>query len=491
MKKVFAALVWALVLVTVCGCGGASDGGETATEPVAQTHMQTQPVQEITVQTEPVQEPVIPEETEPESWTDAPEELVFSDIAPFGNVAGRIVSAKGNEHFPGWEEDTVSKQIFTSGEWIMNSIFYSFDRPVYVVDGYVEKIQALYDAVETVTGLSFRQRPSKMDMEEQLVWITLKNSFMEGAHEDADIGSDGAFPEDRNVNISQGSALLGHTDDLIAGLASVLQVDQAYNRLNSIYSAGFSSYTAYKVQKYLEENDPQLAMVSRDSTESWMNYYINGGLDALRQNPMDHWIRNSDSLWEIIIGNGTTSVGFFYMMYLDEVYGDYCLWIPAYAENYRCVYLNQTQYIDDQIQVMRDVYGEEVFEGFYPWLEEKLQTNNAYDRDYSWRKNYVYYPCFAGYGYEPGMFDGKYEDMCVSLAEYRNYMTEFKGYSLDTLTLVNDRAVTVALYDQNGRFMTATVGDRTEQGEYRIDLENVYYVQFAGTGTVRAELRLQ
>ena len=491
MKKIFEVLLWALVLVMVCGCGGTSDGGETVTEPVGESHMQTQPVQEITVQTEPVQVQVIPEETEPESWADASEELVFSDIEPFGNVAGRIVSAKGNEHFPEWKEDTVSKQIFTSGEWITNSVFYSFARPVYVVDGYVEKMQALYDAVETVTGLSFRKRVSKLDMEEQLVWITLKNMFVEGAHEDADMGLDGAFPEDRNVNISQGSALLGHEDEPVAGLASVLQVDNAYHRFNGLYSAGFSAYTAYKVQKHLEENDPQLAMVSRDSTESWMNYYIHYGLDTLIQKPMDHWIRNSDSLWEFVIGNGTTSVGFFYMMYLDEVYGDYCMWIPAYAENYKCAYSNQTQYIDDQIQVMLDVYGEGVFEDFYPWLEEKLQTTNAYDQDYSWRKNYVYYPCFAGYGYDPLMFDGKYEDMCVSLAEYRNYMTEFKGYSLDTLALVNDRAVTVALYDQNGRFMRATAGDRTEQGEYRINLENVYYVQFAGTGTVRAELRLQ
>lgn len=492
MKKIIAVLFWALMLAAVCGCSGEPSERVMETEPA---EVITEPVSETAGWTEPNGEDEPEDATEsaemgPECRINQPADQVFADITPFGNVAGRIVSAAGNESFLDWENDTRTKQIHTSGELIKYSVFYTFGRPVYIVDGYVEKIQALYDAVETVTGLAFQKRVSRVNKEEQLVWVALKNMFMEGGHEDSDMGSDGAFPQDRNVIISQASALLGKTDDLIAGLATVLQADHAYHRFNDIYSGGFSTYTAYKVQKYLEEHDPELAMASRDSTEILMNYNIHGGLDALCQNPMDHWIQNPNSLWEVIIGNGSSSVGFFFMMYLDKVYGDYCGWIPAYAQNYRCYYGNTTVNIDDQIQVMLDVYGEGVFEGFYPWLKEKLRSSGSYGLDYSWRKQYVYYPFFTNAGYESMLFDGKYDDMCVSLAEYRNYMTEFKGYSLDTLTLVNDRGVLVTLYDQNGHFIMATRGDRTAQDEYRIYLENVYYIQFVGKGSVWAELRL-
>lgn len=489
MKKIIAALLCALMLAAATGCSGKLPAGETATESA---NAMTEPVEETGAQQEESEENGIGEdmkleETGPEIRTNPPEDRVFADITPFGNVAGWIVSAGGNESLLNWEEDTRSKQIYTSGEFIEYSIYYGFGKPVYVVDGYIEKIQALYDAVETVTGLTFQPRVSKADMSEMPVWVALKNMFIQGGHEDCDMGSDGVFPQDRNVIISQGSALLGKSSDPIAGLATVLQTDNAYNRFNAVYSSGFPVYTAYKVQKYLEEHDPELAMVSRDSTDIWMNYYFHNGSDVLYSQPMTYWIENG---FPYEYANGSASVGFFFMMYLDEEYGDYCGWIPAYAQNYPCRYGNTTMNVDQQIQVMKDVYGESVLDDFYPWLKEKLRTSGGYGADYSWRKQYVYYPLFANYGYDPLLFSGKYDDMCISLAEYRNYMTEFKGYGLEELTLVNDRNVTVALYDRDGRFIMATKGNRTAQGEYRICMENVYYVQFVGKGTVCSELRL-
>ena len=490
MKKMIAMLLIGLLLA-VSGC--AADTGESEMTTEAST-VAVEPTEETVLEQETTDETA---ETEiiwvdkiPETESESVEDLVFEDIVPFGNVPGRIASTDGNENFVGWEDDTRYKRIIFNTDKLELQIHYDFGEPVYVVDGYIEKLQALYDTTEAITGMTFHGRIVKETMDEYLVFILLKNAFVPGAHEDCDTGSTGVFPTNRNLSISQSDALLGKSVDPLAGLATILMTDTAYHRFNDIYDSGFSVYTAYKVQKYLEAHDPQLAMVSRDSAEILMNYHIHDGLQTLKEKNMDYWMNHPDSLWNEIVGNGPASVGFYFMMYLDEVYGDYCGWVSAYGENYPCRYANNTSHMEEQIQVMKDVYGEEVFDRFYPWLEEKLNSSFAFDPDYSWRKQYVYYPLFAGYGYEPRMFDGKYEDMCVSLAEYRNYMTEFKGYDLEGLTLVNSRPVTVALYDRDGRFITATWGTRISQYEYQIDLRDVYYIRFVDTGKVCAELRL-
>lgn len=503
MKRVFAVLVWLLVLVTVCGCSAEQPAGKRVTEPAAVQN--SLPEQAEAATETAAEEPALPQESqalvpdaaaEPEQRINPPEDMILEDITPFGNIPGTIVTIAPDLEKMNFgqigevEYDAHYKRLLFEGEHFAYQIHVDHGRPVYVVDGYIQKAEKLYAAVEQVTGLSFVGRTTKLERSESK--ITLFMGILSGGENpESDYSTNGFDAQGHAIYASQASAFLGKNADLIANLAGILQTDYAYNRFNGVYTGGFCNYTAYKVQKYLEEHDPELAMASQDSADVLMNYHIHGGLQELMEKPMDHWIEHPDSLWDVIIGNGPSSVGFYFMMYLDEVYGDYCGWIPAYGQNYPCYYGNETRDIPNQIQNMKDVYGEDVFEGFYPWLEEKLNSSFVVWTDYSWRKQYVFYPLFAVYGYEPVMFSGTYEDMCISLAEYRNYMAEFKGYALDTLTLVNDAEAQVALYGPEGEFLMVTKGTPTAQGEYRICLEDVSYIKYIGTGTVTAKLVLQ
>ena len=315
MKKIIGMMLWGLLLVAAAGCAADAGESEMATaapavvlEPTEETvlRQETADATDATDATEIIIWPQTEPETEPESV----EELTFENITPFGNVPGRIVSTDGNENFVGWENDTRYKRIIFDTDKMELQIYYDFGKPVYVMDGYIEKLQALYDAMESVTGMTFHGRLDKNAMYEYRVFISLKNVFIPGVHEDCDTGSSAVFSQNRNIVLSQSDALMGKSPDPLGGLAHILMTDTAYHRFNDIYASGFLVYTAYKVQKYLEEHDPQLAMVSRDSAEILMNYHIHDGMGALKKQPMDHWLNHPDSLWNEIIGNGPASVGF-------------------------------------------------------------------------------------------------------------------------------------------------------------------------------------
>lgn len=489
MRRIISLVLCSLILLLFCGCNMENSEPDPS---IVQTSAPEQ--SEKTVETESMTETVQLQESEAseemevpvaetEVRSNSPEETVMADIMPFGNGPGTIVRKSEDLDFPQLAIDERYKRILFESEHFSFQAKYK----TYLVDGYIENFEALYDAIEQVTALTFIPRVSKQQVDSHSeMKITVILSRTDGnAHEDNDVGVAYTDTESRLIGIGQTDAFLGIDYQTIACLANILQTDNANIAFNEIYDYGFQVYTAYKVLKYLEEENPQLASKFVNSNNLVLNTYIFDH-KTLYGKPLTYWMEQG---YPNDISNGSMAVGFWFMMYLDQVYGDYSAWIPAYKNQYGASRSQSTDNLENQIQIMKDTYEESVLDGFYPWLKENMRKLNR-NSDYSWTKELTHYPIFNYAGYFDLFINGKYEDLCVSLAEFRHYMEEFKGYELDNLTLVCINRTKVALYDQNGKYIMTTSGTKSAAGEYEVCLDDVYYIQFLGKGQVSSRLTL-
>jgi len=55
-------------------------------------------------------------------------------------------------------------------------------------------------------------------------------------------------------------------------------------------------------------------------------------------------------------------------------------------------------------------------------------------------------------------------------------MKVYKKKNISKISLENEKRVTIALYDANGKFLRAS-------NDYKIPLTNVYYIKLVGSGT--------
>lgn len=465
MKRLIALWLIAIVLMSsLCGCSTSQnhtspeDAAQQSTVPETQAALHDNLINRV----------------------NPAEDIVLEDIVPFGNPG--IIVAEERDRLPTQSENYAfqnSRVVIESEHFV-----YSIIKSTYLVDGCLDNFEKLYQVMEEVTGLSFQ--PPEDPMYEKIHAI-----LDTGDNKGTDIGACSADASGRMIQIPQVDAFMGNTYEVISVLAHILQTDNARKTFNSVLDTGFMLYTTYKTLQYLEEHDPEFASRFIPSYRVLANMYIDDPSMLFTQT-VPYWMEHEYS-WEYS-GNGSPSVGFYFMMYLDDVYEDYTKWIPEYANRYLC-YLSEgdgSGRLNEQIQVLIDTYGENVYEGFYSWLENHLASYDIFSTsaDYTTVSSLTFYPLFQFDGYSESFLWGSYNDLCVSLTEFRRYMTEFKEYNIDNLSLVMSEAV-VALYDSEGKFITCTTGTQTPDEFYQVFLDDVYYIRFVGEGEVYAELRLE
>ncbi len=246
---------------------------------------------------------------------------------------------------------------------------------------------------------------------------------------------------------------------------------------------GISTYTTYKTQKYITEHHPELVSVVGNVNQSFTNYLI-ADHTALYENDLEYWMENTFTH----SGNQNYSIGFRFMRYLDEVYGDYTKWIFAYenARPYSSTNKTTDQLpVDEQIKAFKLAYGEDVFDGFYPWLKSnEALFDDSYTVDLREADNFRFYPmcAYGGIYYSLHAFDGSllYKDLHIDIDAGRHYISDYKGYGTEGMVLRLDSGVKIELYDSNGML----VRTETSQGS-NISLSGISTIKLVGEGSLK------
>ena len=245
---------------------------------------------------------------------------------------------------------------------------------------------------------------------------------------------------------------------------------------------GVSTYTTYKVQEYIEQNHPELVTIVGDVNQSFLNYSIDD-YDELYKYSMEYW---ADHTFEYA-ANVNYTIGFRFMWYLDEVYGDYTKWIYEYekANPYNSTTgLNDMLATEEQMKAFRMAYGEDVFDGFYTWVEnnrERFETGHIVDLSQA-EEIRVYPMCAAGEIWYTLSSEYQYKDLLVRIDEGREYLSEYKGKDTRDMVLDVGTDVVLELYDAEGNLL------RTEgptQYNHLIALDGVGSVKLVGEGRLK------
>lgn len=364
------------------------------------------------------------------------------------------------------------------------------DKDMYVPSYAGEYMQKLVDALEEVSGLSF----FKAKNNEYKITVNVEKTE---PYEYDDFISEGelgsawaALFETKDLNISSGDLFLGMSEALAHEMSHTLHAAQNTRSFCQMLNEGFAEYNCYKAVQYLEKNAPEVAYALNWSGSSINNMDIPDPSTVYTQT-VEYWMEN-DFPFEYS-GNGPYSLGFRFMAYLEDVYGNYSEWLVQSA-NVPCV--GNDYPVEDQIKILKAVYGEDVLDGFYPWLkknEDRFTANYFPERtkpvyDMTGADSINLYPHFYNWECPSELtlnpLTVKYDNLYINMMEYKKYLSEYKGRSLDNLKLdiMWAEGGCVELFDNNG----VSMGERTcEEGEtLSVDLDGVGCILLKGEGSV-------
>jgi len=247
---------------------------------------------------------------------------------------------------------------------------------------------------------------------------------------------------------------------------------------------GYAEYNCYKAIQYLEKHDPDLAYAIDNSYACQHNMFINSPEQIYTQEP-EYWLENNFPFE--YAANGHYALGFRFMAYLDNVYGDYSQWIVKMNE------IGYDEIADPtkrHIEAFTRAYGENVLDGFYEWLqknEDQFVDIYTYDVDYdiSGANCITLYPSFFFQDCNTILADNGsdvvYNNLFIDLEECKNYLSSYKNRSIDDLELFvefSEGDEVIELFDVYGN----SLGEHTDP--YCIKLDDVSFVLLKGSGKV-------
>ena len=277
--------------------------------------------------------------------------------------------------------------------------------------------------------------------------------------------------------VSPGDLFLGNSYAVIHELSHMLMWRQSEWSYSQLLNEGFAEYTTYLVLQELEQNAPNTAFYLDDSEHITYNMEIYD-YEKLYEQPLEYWFENTFEY----SGNSNYVIGFRFMAYLLDVYGDYSKWIPAFEEAYS--YQTRMSYSDvsdteKQIQILKDVYGENVLDNFYPWLRkhpDQFDANRYFEPvDRTGADCVNWYPYYSSIETLARMDAMEYEDLYIHLGTLRQYISEYKQDDISELQLVTSAPVKVRLYQEDGTYTTV-------MSEQPIPLEGISYIKLVGQG---------
>ena len=237
-----------------------------------------------------------------------------------------------------------------------------------------------------------------------------------------------------------------------------------------------SVYTTYKVQKYAENNYPDLCVALTHSNNTLFDMRISD-YGKLYEHTMGYWAENNFSYSK----NNNYSIGFRLAYFLDEVYGDYTKWIYTYEEAYP--FYNKGNVSDllqteEQLKAFRLAYGDDVFEKFYAWLQKNQAAFDVAEKvSISSSRSFDIYNSLNTFSAETV----EYSDLFINLQPQKFYLSEYKKKNIDKLELTVAKGVTMIFYDSNGNFIKSVT---TTQDLETFDISGVDFIKLTGNGTL-------
>ena len=467
MKRMLAFLL-ILVTVLMAACG-------QVTEP--EKAPETQPATAVS-----------PVETQPEAH-----DCVSACEICGGCMNAQCMQAACSEKCPGEHREEVYP--FSDADYITEeavsvdtgTLVFDIGENVYVPGNLAGMAESLACAMEKVSGLDFDGAGyAKSAFSDGKVHIKVSRDCLYAGNPEhswytglqtSEQGSAyaGAW---EHVELSPGDLFLGNGYAIVHELGHMLMYRQSEWHHSQLLNEGFAEYTTYLTLKELEKTDPETAMYLDRATYAIANMEIYD-YEKLYEQPPEYWFENTFEY----SGNGNYVVGFRFMSYLQDVYGDYSKWITAFEEehNFReeSGYNDQSS-VKQQIEVLKSAYGSDVLEGFYPWLKEhtdlfeaSLHWDGFVDRTAAEKMNL--YPVFNALESRAKLERFAYNDLYINLEPLRKYIGEYKQYDTSDLMLVTSEPVEVRLYQPDGTF--TTVMSDSQNG---IPLEGISYIKLMG-----------
>lgn len=368
-------------------------------------------------------------------------------------------------------------QIISSGTHSYKYFNIKYNSNTYVPGYLAEYMEVLFETMEQVMGTDYDDSPhsSNSGIGDNIISMVINNG------DSCFVSSDY-----RTGYVCDKDLLLGNTSNLLRVLIEIFGFVETRWQHNDLYEAGINVYTMYKIIKYLEANNIDVAKaVSNYSSKNLLADYIiyDEDYDALFSKDMEYWIRNTSETWNAV-SNGYFSIGLRFMMYLDEVYaniGGYMAWLRNYESQYPYTDNSQERIeanIDNQIIIMKNTYGINVFNNFYEWLRNnKSLFDYSLTRDYTQITHAYIYPLLDEDSIKVSKVYFKYNNIYISINEIRNYLRNYKGVNVDKLKLKLSDDAKVELYDSSGILISE--GTNSE-----FSLANVCYIKLVGEGII-------
>ncbi len=360
----------------------------------------------------------------------------------------------------------------TTSQTVIETDHLKFNIPenVYLPENLTGTVDLITSVMEKVSGMKFEGNP-KYAPKLLNVQVTKPNN-------ESELGA--AYAYAGGLLISSGD--LVDMFALIHESSHALQFNQSRWYYCTWAMEGISTYTTYKTQKYITANYPELVSVVNNVNQSVGNYNISN-YAALYEQPIEYWMENTFTY----SGNQNYSIGFRFMWYLDEVYGDYTKWIFEYEKANPYYLTNKTTDqlpVDEQIKAFKLAYGDDVFDGFYPWLKNHEELfKDDYVVDLREADNFRFYPMCAYGGIYYHLYANSgflYKDLCIDIDAGRYYISDYKGKNTDGMVMTLDRGIAVELYDSAGRLIRS----ETSQGS-NISLSGVSTIKLVGEGSLK------
>ncbi len=264
---------------------------------------------------------------------------------------------------------------------------------------------------------------------------------------------------------------------IIHELGHILMVKQTNTYYCTVLDEGYTEYSSYLVLQELEKENPAYRIDFKPSEYLMMNLRVHD-YSKLYEHPIEYWFDNTFEH----AANGNYAVGFRFMWYLDAVYGSYTKWLDVIDSMYDPI--NDDGYsltADQKAKALKAAYGDDVMDGFYPWLKKNVNIFKAPDyTDYTKLSGAInIYPTFDAIKARIVLERIEYTDLYINLEQARYYLEEYKNFDSSNLILKvsksDGKVPTVNLYKADGSFVTV-------KGNNPISLDGISYIKLVGTG---------
>ena len=364
-------------------------------------------------------------------------------------------------------------------------LIFDIEPNIYIVPGLAEKADAVFRAMEKVTGRSVKDGKYYNGKINVIVSRYESNNTKAENSGRTEGGEDTVWLAPSDLFIEDGYSFtheLGHAfnREFTGGFAG------------TVMDEGFAAYTELKIMDLLAEKNPNLGAMLGSSDKVRYNMTVDD-YEVMYEKSVEYWIKHADEAYDFC-WNGAYGLGFRLMGYLEEKFGNYTSWFENYDEiaaaRAKSSGLEQIDELEEKtianlaIRALKNTYGESVIDDFYAWMQEneygRFDGDDYYEKSNSFAAvtEFTVYPFYWWADNKtkiPGGEKTEYSDLKVNIAPAEYYLREYKGEDTSNLILNVSEGTTVELYDIDGKLIDTVKNTQ-------IPLAGVAAVKLVGKG---------